>query len=381
MERDGDGGQGRVRPFDVAVVGAGPAGSTTARLLAERGARVVLLERARLPRDKLCGGGLTGKAVALCPARALATIERRVERLELRAMRVGRFEIAEPRATVAMVERRAFDMALVEAAADQGVDVRASQHVRAVEMGDSGTRLQGATRHGVQAAVVVVADGEPSAVSRMVGLASPPWRRALALEVDLPISPAIGTDRAVVAYVVPGGYAWYFPKAGHASVGVLSVRASRFPMLRGDLVDFAAELSLHVPRDRARGHWIPLGLRSGSVATRRALLVGDAAGTADPLFGEGISFALASAHLAAGAIGRMLKGSSPGLLSYDSDIRAGLGPRMRRLALAARLADLTVALPLAAIRASAHVRRLIAGAVAEFGPGLDHLALVSGAER
>jgi hypothetical protein len=51
------------------------------------------------------------------------------------------------------------------------------------------------------------------------------------------------------------------------------------------------------------------------------------------------------------------------------------------LALAARLADLTVALPLAAIRASSHVRGLIAGAVAEFGPGLDHLGLASGAER
>src|SRR5207248_7543972 len=67
----------------IVVVGAGPAGSTAARLLAERGARVVLLEARRLPRPKLCGGGLTPKALPYLAGNAAATIDREVDLVDL----------------------------------------------------------------------------------------------------------------------------------------------------------------------------------------------------------------------------------------------------------------------------------------------------------
>jgi len=74
---------GSFRDLEVAVVGAGPAGATAARLLAASGARVRLLDARSLPRHKLCGGGLTPRALRSVPPEALATIERRVIVFEL----------------------------------------------------------------------------------------------------------------------------------------------------------------------------------------------------------------------------------------------------------------------------------------------------------
>jgi flavin-dependent dehydrogenase len=70
--------------LSVAVIGAGPAGATAARILASRGARVTLLEARHLPRGKTCGGALTPKAQRLVPPSALDTVERRVHRVEIR---------------------------------------------------------------------------------------------------------------------------------------------------------------------------------------------------------------------------------------------------------------------------------------------------------
>src|SRR5258706_3542151 len=105
---------------DAIIVGAGPAGATAARHLAERGARVVLFDRARFPRDKLCGGGLTPKAIALVPPAAQLTVQRWVERVEIRS-RIGAFEMAEAHVKVGMVDRRDFDLKLVEAASSAGI--------------------------------------------------------------------------------------------------------------------------------------------------------------------------------------------------------------------------------------------------------------------
>src|SRR4051812_28620708 len=109
---------------DVAVVGGGPAGATAARLLAERGARVVLLEARPIPRPKLCGGALTPKVLPYVPDAAAATIVRRVDRVELAGARVPSVRLHLPEAPVALVERAPFDAALVEAAANAGAEIR-----------------------------------------------------------------------------------------------------------------------------------------------------------------------------------------------------------------------------------------------------------------
>lgn len=346
----------------VLVVGAGPAGSTAARLLAERGARVTLIEARRLPRPKLCGGGLTPKAQRLLPLRSLATVERRVETVELRGGRVPPFRVTRPEAAIAMVERASFDFALVEAASASGVEVRDGERVLDAGEDEAGVWLV-TDRDRLRADALVAADGEPSRTARRLGLASAPTRLALALEIDVPLSIAVRPDTAVISYSVPGGYAWYFPKRDHANMGVASARRSLDRTLREDLARFATSVGLEVDAAGIRGHWLPIGLRRGTVASRRAVLVGDAAAMADPLFGEGIAYALHSADLAAAATTDWAAGRAPDLHAYDARLRASLGPAFDRLAWIARAVDLSASAVLLALRTSEAAREVAVDAV------------------
>src|SRR3954471_6993537 len=109
--------------FDVAVVGAGPAGSVTAYRLATAGARVLLVDRATFPRDKPCGGGVTMRAARLLPFSLDPVVEDRVERVECRLRYGPRFERCARSALVLMTQRRRLDHFLLEQAATAGAEV------------------------------------------------------------------------------------------------------------------------------------------------------------------------------------------------------------------------------------------------------------------
>ena len=347
----------------VAVVGAGPAGSTAARLLAVRGAEVRLFEARPLPRAKLCGGGLTPKAQRLVPDSALRAVERRVDRIELRGPHLPPIHLADPAASIAMVERSRFDLALVEAAAETGADVRDGDPVRGLLEHEAGVDVR-TGRDRWRADAVVIADGEPSGTARKIGLGGPARRQALALEVDLPFADGLQRDTAVLSYRFAGGYGWYFPKGDHANVGVGSHRRSEIGRLREDLADFASELGLDLAQARVRGHWIPQGLRRGPLASRRAVLAGDAAGTADALFGEGISYAIVSGVAAAQTIGDWADGRLTDLSPYDARLRAVLGPTLDRLDTIARVAAFSITAALLGVRLSGQVRKRAVDAIA-----------------
>ena len=111
--------------YDVAVIGAGPAGSVTAIHLARGGARVLLLDKARFPRDKPCGGGLTLRAVRQLPVDPGPVVEHEVDRMEFRLGWRGRFERAGKRGPfVLMTQRRRLDQYLAEQAAAAGAVFR-----------------------------------------------------------------------------------------------------------------------------------------------------------------------------------------------------------------------------------------------------------------
>lgn len=351
-----------------AVVGAGPAGATAARLLASRGASVALFEARRLPRQKLCGGGLTPKAQRLVPARVLETVEARVHRVELRGGLMPPVLLDEPSAEIAMVERSDFDLAMTEAAADAGVEVREDERVEAVVEDASGISMT--TRHDrLHVDAIVLADGDPSGLARLLGLGGPAARQALALEVDLPIAPELRPDTAILSYDVPGGYAWYFPKGDHASVGAGTYRGTEHAgpapeRLRVALTRFIRSVGLEVPDGKIAGHWIPQGLRQGKLASLRAVIVGDAAAAVDPLFGEGIAYALASGALAAGVIEDWQAGRERDLRAYDAKLRALLGPAFHQLRFAALGAERSTTLAMAVMRLSSRARRMAVEAIA-----------------
>src|SRR6478735_703873 len=151
--------------FDVAVVGAGPAGSTTAYRLARAHARVLLVDKARFPRDKPCGGGLTMRAVRQLPFSVEPVVEDRIRRVRCR-LKYGRvMEREADQALCLMTQRRRLDEFLVEQAAAAGVTFR--DGVRVDVESDRRIRVDG---QAVEVDAVVGADGANGVTARALGL-------------------------------------------------------------------------------------------------------------------------------------------------------------------------------------------------------------------
>src|SRR5437899_589623 len=155
----------RVQRFDTIVVGAGPAGSTSAYRLARAGARVLLVDRATFPRDKPCGGGVTGRAARLLPFALDPVVEDVVETLECRLHYRRRFERKARAPLALMTQRHRLDHFLLQKAAEAGADVRDGVKVADV-------RATGLTVDGVEVAArtVIGADGCNGTAARELGL-------------------------------------------------------------------------------------------------------------------------------------------------------------------------------------------------------------------
>ncbi|MGH3081404.1 MAG: geranylgeranyl reductase family protein [Gaiellaceae bacterium] len=295
--------------FDALVVGAGPAGSTAAFRLARAGARVLLVDKARFPRDKPCGGGLTVRAVRLLPFSVAPVVEEEVDVFELGLGFRRRFvrRTAEP--LVVMTQRRRLDAFLVEQAQEAGAEFR-----------------DGTTAEGVEATVVIGADGVNGTTARALG------RRGhvheVALEGNVPYGPVSRrryARRAVVEFgIVPGGYGWVFPKGDHINVGV-GGWLHQGPWLRehlGRLCRFQG-----IPEEAltdVRGYRLPLRRPEFTPARGRTALVGDAAGLVDPVSGDGIYEALLSARLAAENALEIIAGRADDFRSYAGTLDRAL---------------------------------------------------------
>jgi len=287
--------------YDVAVVGAGPAGAMAAWRLARRGLTVIVLEKAKLPRPKVCGGGLVWRARRMLPASPESVLLAECRRAELIVDGQSyASERAEP--IVSMVRRDAFDAWLCGLALDAGADCWQGFEVREVEFAADHVCLRDGAE-GVRARLVVAADGAAGRTARLSG-----WRAlarpAAAVEAEIQVSDAQYARFAGVArfdFDVPvRGYGWVFPRDGCLNVG-LGVFAGGVSGagLRTRLNDYCRRLGL--PPGDAHGYLIPLHPRK-PCARGRVFLIGDAAGLADPVTAEGISAALRSACLLADAI-------------------------------------------------------------------------------
>ncbi len=306
--------------FDVLVVGAGPAGSATAMHLARAGAKVLLADRARFPRDKPCGGGLTGRALRHAPCAVDPVVEHVVDRFQIRLRYGLSFSRRYPKPLILMTQRRRLDLHLAEQAAGAGADFRDS--VRVAEIESSETHLLASVDgKSVRADVLVGADGANGIVARSVGLGQG-IVNGVALEGNVmhdDIEPSRIEKTALIELgVVPGGYGWVFPKGDHANFGV-GGRGNEGPRLRDHLARLAHAYGLDPGAIRdTRGHRLPMRRLGAPVSRGRVLLVGDAAGLVDPLSGDGIYEAFVSARLAAEAI---LSGD---LAAYAEQLAAAL---------------------------------------------------------
>jgi geranylgeranyl reductase family protein len=313
-----------VERFDVAVVGAGPAGSMTAYRLARAGARVLLVDKARFPRDKPCGGGLTLRAVKELPFSVDPVVEDVVTRVTCR-LRYGRSFDREGRTALClMTQRRRLDHFLVERAEEAGAQFRDGARVEV----ESDTRLRvGGAKIVVDA--LVGADGANGVAARTLALGGD-IVPGVALEANVRYG-VVPRERysgrmVIELAILPGGYGWIFPKGDHVNVGV-GGWASEGPHLRDRLRELCFEYGVD-PAELTdlRGHRLPLRRPGTKLARGRALLVGDAAGLVDPVSGDGIYEAFVSARLATDAIADLLADRAGSLEPYGVALRRTLDP-------------------------------------------------------
>jgi geranylgeranyl reductase family protein len=309
--------------FDAVVVGAGPAGSLTAYHLARARARVLLVEKARFPRDKPCGGGLTYRALRQLPFSVEPVVEDVVSRVECR-LQYRRTFVRGDRPVAVMTQRRRLDSFLVERAIEAGAEFRDGSRVE-VES-DTEVRVAGAP---VAAAVLIGADGANGVTARTLGLAGE-IVHGVALEGNLRYGRVsrrrYGGRMVLELAIVPGGYGWVFPKSDHVNFGVGGWDFEG-PRLRDHLRRLCEEHGVDVEElTDLRGHRLPLRRAGTLLARDRAALVGDAAGLVDPVSGDGMYEAFFSARLAAAAAVDVLEGRSETLDPYHSVVTRALGP-------------------------------------------------------
>jgi geranylgeranyl reductase family protein len=313
-----------VERFDVLVVGAGPAGSTAAYRLAEAGASVLLADKAKFPRDKPCGGGLTMRAVKLLPFSVEPVVEDRTTRVRFGLDFTRRFERRLEEPLVLMTQRVRLDAFLAEQAANAGADFRDDARVTGIVVGESGVTAEVDGKK-IAANHALLADGANGVSTRAVDL-DDGRDYGVALEANVPYGVVSESEfRGLLCLElgnVPGGYGWVFPKGDHVNVGVGGWEREG-PRLRAHLARFCREYGIpEASLESVRGYRLPLIHARARVAKGRVALLGDAAGLVDPLSGDGIYEALLSAKLATEAL---LTGD---LESYDATLRSRLSSQL-----------------------------------------------------
>lgn len=311
------------RRFDVLVVGAGPAGSITALVLARAGAQVALLDKARFPRDKACGDFVGPRGLQVLADLGVP---------EPPGLDVGDMVVVGPSGRRVVlpaydgdsypgraraVTRTVFDDALRTAALEAGAVAHEGRADRPLW---SGADLDGFTVNDGQelrADFVIGADGATSHVAQSAGLVEGSrvlWGFAVRCYLDQRVDlPAITLWEETPWHAFPG-YGWIFPSPGGVAnvgvgIGTLSDRQAgagavrMLPTYLDHLVDLGLlDRAPSLPLPRRLGGWLKMGMVGTTPAAGRVLLVGDAAGLVNPLQGEGIAQAMGSGRAAAEAI-------------------------------------------------------------------------------
>ncbi|WP_163847213.1 geranylgeranyl reductase family protein [Pseudooceanicola aestuarii] len=310
--------------FDVIVLGAGPAGAAAAITVARAGLRVALVDRYRFPREKLCGGGFTGRSLryyrrifGAAPPRAILETKTDV-RFAAHGQDLGLIRDIPP---MHLTMRRELDRHMVALALEAGATDLTGQPIAAIDTEAPALTLK--SGRSLTAALLIGADGANSQVARaLFGESFNRARIGFGLEVE---APPKGDNTAAPLRIDFGaaewGYGWHFPKRGSSTIGVGGVLARNADM-KSAMGDYLALLG-HDPAMASKGQFLPFGDFRRVPGRGKVLLAGDAAGLVDPITGEGIAFAMRSGQLAARSAVAAIAARAPdsALPRYRAELR------------------------------------------------------------
>lgn len=344
--------------FDVMIVGAGPAGSRAAELLARGGVRVALFDGRPPDEAKACGGGVTSKAFKAWPF-LLEAGGRTVEEVEMLSPAGARvkLKLSEP---IVIYSRRALDSYLRERAVKAGAFVFATgSPAKPWKEPNGAWNVRTRDGRSWSGKVLAGADGANSSVARLLAGALPNSEMEVAFGYRGPLDDAHEAPTVIAFLAGWSGYAWAFPRLDHISFGIATeqdtfdhVKLDR--LLRDFILGYYERSSQGTAGSRQRNatasstrtddfvnetinaravryagripKLVPATWDSRRVAGEDWALLGDAAGFADPITGEGIYYALRSAELFAACF---LKGE---LFDYGQACREDFGFDLRRAA-------------------------------------------------
>jgi len=343
-----------VKMYDTLVVGMGPAGATAAYQLSRAGLSVLGLDKATHPRYKVCGGGLSARIDRILEDEYKSVIEQTIYGIQFSYRGADPFFLDSSSPIAYMVMRDRFDHFLVEKARRVGTEVHEDEPVTSCRQLPDWIEVT-TDRGRYLAKVLIGADGANSLVAQQL-FPRHLNRRMATLESEVPIGPAPhypGTGRALIDIgATPAGYAWIFPKQERLSIGLGD--------LRGGLASPKKIFDQFVQREKGLapwkvpqpvGHPLPLfsehsldqgDQESVGLVSGQALLVGDAAHLVDPLFGEGIYYAVRSGQLAADSILAQVNDRRRSLADYQEAVRREIYEEFR---VAARMASLVYSFP------------------------------------
>jgi len=301
-----------MKQVDLVILGAGPAGSAAAVTARRAGLTVALIDKARFPRDKLCGGLVTGRCAA-----HLARIfgqeitedlfdTRRNFEFFLQGQDLGRLDDVPP---LHLTMRHAFDARLLGHALAAGAEDFTGHRVATLDLAQNRVTLD--RGEALFFKVLIGADGVQSPVAKeLFGRAFDPDRVGFALEVEAPTQAAseqtpIRIDFAAARW----GYGWSFPKRGSTTVGLGGLHVPN-PDMKAHLAAYLDQLNTGQDA-KVKGHFLPFGEAKSHPGRANILLAGDAAGFVDPITGEGIGHAIHSGELAALSAARAIQKNMP----------------------------------------------------------------------
>lgn len=288
---------------DTVVIGGGPAGAACAITLQKAGVSSLILEQRAFPRHKTCGGLMTEKTVRLLKALldeaeipAVFCDQSRTVELHGRDGRLTRSEVERP---LRSVRRVTFDNALIERYRALGGTVLENR--RRYKIDPAGKRITLENGDVIAYKHLVAADGALSRTRRVLGVKQPTL--GFCLEVYVPKRELPQVDAVQIHFgVVPRGYLWVFPSGEDLCIGLGGVY-QKGTAYRAILRKFLTARGLDPAAYQLFGAFVPIGKPvSQKNVPESSMLIGDAGGFVDPMYGEGLYFALSTGIAAAEAI-------------------------------------------------------------------------------